>query len=69
MTDSKNLRFQAQPVCPHCGYKHTDPNEWGFGPGLDGDVEHDCDSCGEPFYCERVVTVEFHTANIKDQTK
>lgn len=62
---SYETTLQHYPVCPHCGYAHPDAWEWNFGAGLDGDGEHDCDECGEPFGVERVVTVDYTTRKIK----
>ena len=59
---SIETRLQPRPVCPHCGFKHDDAWEWNFGPCLDGDSEgRECDSCGEPFDCARVVDVSYTT--------
>lgn len=49
------------PVCPACGHVHRDAWEWNFGDSLDGETEHDCDACGEPFNCQRVVYVNYTT--------
>lgn len=54
--------LQDSPVCPHCGHEHTDAFEWNFGPCLDGSIKgRECDSCGEAFDCDLVVTVEYTT--------
>ena len=58
---SYDTKLQPFPVCPACGHVHRDAWEWNFGPGLDGDTEHDCDSCGTPMFCERIVTIEYTT--------
>lgn len=57
-----STKLQSAPVCPHCGYVEKDAWEWNFGPGLEGDTEHDCGRCGEPFHCEREVSVYYTTA-------
>ncbi len=56
--------YAPVPVCPYCGHKHNDSWEWNFGAGLDGDAEHDCDSCGEPFFVRRIVTVDYTTRKL-----
>ena len=54
--------LQDSPVCPHCGHEHRDAYEWDFGPLLDGRITgRECDSCGEAFDCDLVVTVEYTT--------
>lgn len=53
--------LQPQPVCPHCGHVERDAWEWNFGPGMEGEADVDCASCGEPFVCEREVTIYYST--------
>lgn len=56
-----NTDLQPQPVCPHCGHVERDAWEWNFGPGMEGEADVDCASCGEPFVCEREVTIYYST--------
>lgn len=58
---STHTELQPNPVCPHCGCVDHDAWEWNFGPGLEGSTDQDCNSCGEPFVCEREVTVYYST--------
>ena len=58
---SYDTKLQQFPVCPACGHKHRDAWEWNFGPWLDGETDRDCDNCGKPMHCERVVTIEHTT--------
>jgi len=53
--------LQSQPVCPHCGHAETDAWEWDFGPCMEGETNVDCASCGNPFVCEREVTIYYNT--------
>lgn len=58
------LRMQPNPVCPHCGHVESDAWEWNFGPGLEGETEVACNSCGEDFSASRDVTVYYSTSKI-----
>ena len=58
---SYDTKLQPFPVCPSCGHRHDNAFEWDFGPYWEGDTEHDCDNCGKPMSCERIVTVEYTT--------
>ena len=51
-----------KPNCPHC--KHVLRDEWeiDFGAGIDGDAVVTCGSCGEEFYCSRMVTFHYSTS-------
>ena len=51
-------------VCPHCGYADHDSWELDLGPGLEGDGETSCASCGEDFFVSRNVTVTYSTKAI-----
>jgi hypothetical protein len=44
-------------ICPHCGYKQTDPYE------LD-DGENRCGFCYQPFRLVRIYTVEYSTYRV-----
>jgi len=59
--DERDTRLQHVPVCPHCGYKHKDAWEWNFGPGVEGDTEHRCDSCDRDFHVQREVSIYYTT--------
>jgi len=58
MTDTA---LQQHPVCPHCGHVEQDAWEWNFGPGIEGEREGDCNSCGESFKTEREVSIYYTT--------
>lgn len=57
----------SKPVCPHCGHVEQDAWEINFGPGLDGDTEVTCNSCGEEYFCERIVYIEYKTAKLREK--
>ena len=48
-------------VCPYCGYVDKDSWELNLGPGLDGDGDVSCNSCGKDFFVSRNVTVTYST--------
>jgi hypothetical protein len=66
--------LKPEPICPHCGHREKDAWEINFGPGLDGDAEVTCNSCGEEYHCSRCVSVSYTTRplagplSIKDQS-
>lgn len=49
------------PVCPYCD--HIEGNAWelDFGPGLEGETEANCASCGERYHIRRMVNVSYST--------
>lgn len=49
-------------VCPYCGYEDRDSWEVDFGPGLEGETEHQCADCGQTMKAERCCTVTYTTA-------
>ena len=49
------------PVCPFCGHAHKGAWEWDFGPGLEGDTEQECESCGKEFRVSRICDVSYTT--------
>lgn len=53
--------YTAHPICPYCGHIEHDAWEIDFGPGLDGDAEMGCGSCGEDYHCSREVSVTYST--------
>lgn len=55
------------PVCPYCGHVEQDAWEINFGPGLDGDTEVSCNSCGEDYFCERIVDVSYKSSKLKEK--
>ncbi len=57
----------SQPVCPHCGHIEQDAWEINFGDGLDGDAEVACNSCGEDYFCQRIVYVEYKTTKLREK--
>ena len=48
-------------VCPDCGYEDRDSWEVHFGPGLDGETEHECADCGQKMKVERCCTITYTT--------
>lgn len=48
-------------TCPHCGNKDRDSWEIDFGPGMEGDAEVQCGSCGEDFLASRLVSIKYCT--------
>ena len=66
---SYDTKLQPFPVCPACGHEHRDAWEWNFGGLLDGETEHDCDNCGNPMFCESIVTIEYTTRKVKPTTE
>lgn len=52
-------------VCPYCGHEEKDSWEIDFGPGLDGDSEPTCGSCGEEYVAQRHVSVSYSTKKHK----
>lgn len=62
MQTERDTKLTSEPVCPHCGHRHTDSWEWDFGPWLEGARTGECDSCGEAFMTERQVTIYYTTA-------
>jgi len=54
--------FTDQIVCPYCGEEVSDSWE------LDGECgEFDCESCGNTYKWERVVTIEYSTRKKKNR--
>lgn len=56
-----DLLLNPEPICPHCGHKDRD---WWDGPQWqDEDVrEEECVSCGEKYFIEASISIEFTTA-------
>lgn len=54
------------PRCPHCGSEEHDAWEINFGPGLDGDAEVTCNSCGGEYFCSREVSVSYRSLPLKE---
>lgn len=59
-----DLKFNTEPVCPHCGHHQRDAWEINFGDSMEGSAEIECGACDEPFFVEREVTVTYTTAKI-----
>lgn len=59
-------RHTEYAVCPHCGF--ADQDSWEFdlgpGPGLDGDGEVSCGSCGKDYFLERHVSVSYSSRKL-----
>lgn len=56
-------------VCPHCGYEERDSWEVDFGPGLEGETEHQCARCCEAMKAERHCTVTYTTAKSPNESR
>ncbi len=54
--DTVNTR---EVTCPYCGDAGHDSWEIDFGPGLEGEAEIDCDSCGNKYIASREVSVTY----------
>lgn len=55
------------PICPHCGHIERDAWEINFGDMLDGDAEVSCNSCGQDYFCTRIVDVQYETSKLKEK--
>jgi hypothetical protein len=55
----KDCISKLEPVCPHCGHKHTRPHELDFGDGSKVTIE--CEHCVRAFVVEIVVAAEYST--------
>ena len=63
MSTDKDLDYNDEAVCPHCGSEQSD--SWELGLDGDGDsTETDCQSCGESFRVELDLTVKYSTSLI-----
>jgi diadenosine tetraphosphatase ApaH/serine/threonine PP2A family protein phosphatase len=60
-----DLKYNREPVCPHCGHVHRDAWEWDFGPGGGSDIEIECYACGLVFFVSRNVEVTYTTAKVQ----
>jgi hypothetical protein len=59
--------MDSKPICPHCGHVEQDAWEINFGPGLDGDTVACCNSCGEDYFLERIVSVYYKSAKLREK--
>jgi hypothetical protein len=59
--------MDRKPICPHCGHVEQDAWEIDFGPGLDGEREVSCNSCGEDYFLERIVLVNYKSTKLKEK--
>lgn len=62
-----NTNSTEKPTCPHCGHQERDAWEIDFGPGIEGDTEHTCHSCGEEYHLERWATIYYSSAKKESQ--
>jgi DNA-directed RNA polymerase subunit RPC12/RpoP len=51
-------------VCPYCGYEDEDSWAVDFGPGIDGETELQCASCGQAMKAKRYSTVAYTTEKL-----
>ena len=59
-----DLKYNRDPVCPHCGNKKGDAWEIDFGDNCEGDAEITCGGCEQEYFCERHIEVTYSTAKI-----
>ncbi len=59
--------MDKKPICPHCGHVEQDAWEIDFGLGLDGEREVSCNSCGEDYFLERIVSVNYKSSKLKEK--
>ena len=59
--------MDSEPICPHCGHIEQDAWEIDFGPVLDGEREVSCNSCGEDYFLERIVSVDYKSSKLKEK--
>lgn len=59
--------MDRKPICPHCGHVEQDAWEIDFGPGLDGEREVSCNSCGKDYFLERIVLVNYKSTKLKEK--
>jgi hypothetical protein len=64
ITDDHDLKYNHNPVCPHCGYEHDDAWEWNFGDGMEGSIDIECSHCDSLFHVIREVEVTYSTSKI-----
>ena len=64
-----NHEHTAFAVCPYCGYVEIDSWELNLGPGLEGDGEMSCASCGEEFCVSRHCIVTYSTKAVSNEEK
>ncbi len=59
--ESIDTSYTKNITCPFCGNINRDSWEVDFGPGLEGDMDIECGSCGKTFFASRIVTVTYST--------
>jgi transposase-like protein len=65
-----DTQYQDTPVCPHCGWSHSNAWEWeAFGSGMEGSGEFECENCDKEFFAERIATIEYTTKKIETKQK
>lgn len=52
-------------VCPYCGYEERDSWEINLGPGIEGDGDASCASCGKDFRVWRHCSVSYSTRKME----
>ena len=60
------LMYQDKPVCPYCGIKQSNAEEW-MEHDLNASGDYECGECGETFHCYRDVTVDYSTSKIEKE--
>lgn len=66
---TKETRHTRYIICPFCEYENKDSWEVDFGPGIEGNTEVYCDSCGKPFMVSRTVDVTYTSTVKKEDVK
>ena len=61
--------YTDKPICPICGYEERDAWDINFGPGVEGDIEHDCGACGETYLLSRHASITYSSKKIDKEAK
>jgi uncharacterized Zn-finger protein len=65
MTDDLDLKYNSEPICPHCGKTYGDAWEINFHGDMEGSTEITCGTCEQDFFVERNIEVTYTTAKIQ----
>ena len=65
-----DTQYQDTPVCPHCGWYHSNAWEWeDFGSGMEASGEFECENCDEEFLLQRIYIIKYTTRKIETKKK
>jgi transcription elongation factor Elf1 len=59
-------RYTRNMVCPYCG--HENMNSWDYMSGEEDLGEVECGECGKDYEAQRIVTVEYKTEKIDEES-